>query len=231
MTRKNLPATLEDFQSGPAMAALPNDRWRRFVFTLVTTGCNHARAAEIAGVPEGNTKQHGYLMVHDPRVQEAILEMCRVVTRVDAPMGLAVLRGIAQNKDSSDRDRINAVKLLLDRSGLHSVSETTLNVVHKTEAQIDRELIQVLGELGVDEETKKKMLLGKPIVDAEFAEVKEPKPRKKREKREEMEAEPVAEVEPVDEAEPVVEVETQHETTLDEVEPEQEVEPDIDDYI
>ena len=142
---------------GPKMAALPNDRWRSFVIEWLDGSKldgrgskGYTQAARRAGF-KGNDdtmRKTGYTLAHDPRIQEAIQEEARKRMVLDIPIGLVALREIAENKDH--KDRLNAAKTLLDRTGLHEIHETktTHEVITEDPMLIER-IRQLALQLGV----------------------------------------------------------------------------------
>lgn len=176
---------------GPKMAALPNDRWRRFVVEWLdgakgghggnAKGYSAAlRRAGWKGKSDAALAVSARRIARDPRVLEAIQEEARKRLRGAVPMALAALDEIVEDK--AHKDRLAAVKSVLDRAGLHEVREE----VHRHEVFIADDPMmlervrQLAGRLGVPVER----LLGKtaagglsaPLalpspVEAEFEEV------------------------------------------------------------
>src|SRR5580692_3957508 len=68
---------------GPKMKALPNDNWRDFVLLYCAQGRHQASRAyaEVYDRPlpeqQNTNRVEAYRLVHDERVQDAILEVCQ----------------------------------------------------------------------------------------------------------------------------------------------------------
>jgi hypothetical protein len=170
MTRRKQPANAlvrvdDTAQLGEAMRALPNDMMRAFVVALVTTGCSTARAAELAGYSASSKNalaSRGWQLAHDPRVQAALHEEGIKSLRASGVAGITILAEIARNPQEAARDRIAAIKELMSRGGFSAVSEHNINVTHRSEQEIDAELLALATELGFSDEQKSK-LLGRPV--------------------------------------------------------------------
>ena len=170
---RNLQPFLDaDAHLGPAMQAL-SPLMQRFVVALVQTGCTQAKAAELAGYTGSaeTLRATGHRVAHDARVQAALHEEATRLIGSTSTMAVNVLIDVARDKTLAPRDRIKAASELLNRGGLHPLSESKLTVEHvgRTEKeQIER--IRVLaGHLGLDP----RQLLGAggvapEIIDAQF---------------------------------------------------------------
>ena len=159
-------ARLDETQMGPAMRALRNDRQRLFVIILVQTGCSTADAAKHAGYSASSQNvlaSKGWQLAHDERIQAALREEGLKALRASSVAGITILSEIARNPNEAARDRISAVKEIMSRGGFGAVSEHTLNVVHRSEQEVDAELMAVAKELGMSDEATAK-LLGRPVV-------------------------------------------------------------------
>jgi len=123
-------------QLGPCMRALPNDRWRDFVFHLVTGPPGNGaqtRAARLAGFGKKNKNPHSinnlaYVMAHDPHTIAAVAEQSKLVVRAGAPEAVNALYGMIRNPDHKDHAR--AVAMVLDRTD-PVVSQQNVNVTHR----------------------------------------------------------------------------------------------------
>lgn len=148
---------------GPAMRALPNDRMRAFVLALVQTGCSPARAAEAAGYEVGKSDGHARRLAHDPRVQAALHEEGIKAIRAHSVAGIRILAEIAGNENEAARDRIAAIRELMSRGGFAPTTEHNVTVTHRSESEIDAELLALASELGFSDEQKAR-LVGRPVV-------------------------------------------------------------------
>jgi Xaa-Pro aminopeptidase len=112
---------LEDWgELGPAMRALPNERWRNFVRYLVADTKHGAitRAARKAGWGRPNTKaqtlsKQAWALSRDERIIAAVAEESRKVLRVAHPEIVNALLSVVRDKDN--KDRVRAITAALDR--------------------------------------------------------------------------------------------------------------------
>ena len=170
MTRTDLPTVRTDDLAdyGPAMRALPNDRMRGFVSALVQ-GVPSGSAAKLAGYRKRHTNPGR--LTQDPRVQAALLEESMKVLRTDGVLCIRYLREIAGDQTQKAADRLKAIEMTLSRSGFASTTQHNVTVTQKSDGQLKQELLAMADELGLDAAAKQK-LIGGPVVDAEFVEVK-----------------------------------------------------------
>jgi phage terminase small subunit len=163
----------QDYELGPAMRKL-NERQRAFVFAMLQFGTkNNTRAAIAAGYKENPNDSNAicvtaYWLAHHPGVQEAIMEEAEKRLKAGAIMAVNHLLEIADDTSADKKDRLKAVEMILNRSGLHAKTEHKVAVTH-TDATSDEMIkrIELLaGNLGLDA----KKLLGN-CVDAEYVEV------------------------------------------------------------
>lgn len=156
------PALLEEARLGPAMRALPNDRWRAFVEYLLATGTDSwTEAARAVGYKDGpGLPVTAYRMAHDERVQAALAEGGQRYVGGLLPIALRALKEMIEDPDH--RQRFQAVDRVMGQAGLHSKTE-----VRHTHEQSPEEMIarirQLADFLGVAPEN----LLGGagPLVD------------------------------------------------------------------
>jgi hypothetical protein len=146
-------------EQGPAMRALPNDKWRRFVRALVTGKGGHGslvRAFRVSGfnAQPKNQAREAHSMSRDERVIAAIAEESRKVIRVGHPEAVAALFGMI--RDVSHRDHARAVAMVLDRCD-PVVTTQKIDVTHRR-LDADQEALEELRaarELGA---TREKLL-------------------------------------------------------------------------
>lgn len=172
----NQLVVIDGVSMGPAMQALPSKMMRDFVVALVTTGCSATDAAAAAGYSASSRailSARGHDLISDIRIQAAILEQSQRLIRASGPMALAVIINIAKDESAAPRDRLKAATEILNRGGMHAVSESHLTVSVQTEAEKNREIEALAAELGLDDNAKAR-LLGRPIIEAEFTEIKDP---------------------------------------------------------
>jgi hypothetical protein len=143
---------------GPAMKALPSDRWRAFVeFYLIETCTNKNKnfkgAKEAAarkarfGKPNSSAttlSQIGYRILQDPRMIAAIAEEGRKFLRSSiAPEAIKALENMV--RDPEHKDHARAVAMVLDRTD-PLVAHQQIDVTHK-HVDADQEGIEELRAL------------------------------------------------------------------------------------
>jgi phage terminase small subunit len=142
-------------QLGPAMKALPNDKWRDFVrfYLLEKPGrgaqTNAARRAGF-GLPHTagpNFARTASRLMHDERMLAAIVEESKKFVRAGAPQAAKALMALIHNPEHKDHAR--AVAMLLDRTDpvtSHQVVEVTHR--HMDADQEGIEELRALRQLG-----------------------------------------------------------------------------------
>jgi hypothetical protein len=152
-------------QLGPAMKALPNDRWRAFVeFYLLETYRNshknnygpQAAAARKAGfggpkTPPKTLAQIGWKMMRDTRMIAAVAEESRKLLRAGAPEAVKAVHNGVRNPDHKDHARF--VAMVLDRADPLE-SKQLIEVTHKVldPDQEALEELKALRQLGTSRE-------------------------------------------------------------------------------
>lgn len=123
-----------DAKLGPAMRNL-NQRQQAFVVAMIEMGgINYTRAALAAGYGNGNLESaavQGNRLAHDEMVLAAIHEEAHRRLRSGAIMAVQTLLEIAGNPQAENKDRLKAVEMMLNRSGLHAVTEHNVKVEHR----------------------------------------------------------------------------------------------------
>jgi hypothetical protein len=147
---------------GPAMKALPNDKWRAFVRALVTDTKGYGaitRSARAAGFGKANTRpsslsKQAHDLSRDDRVIAAIAEESRKVIRVGHPEAVTALFSMV--RDPAHRDHARAVAMVIDRCD-PVVTKHSVDVVHRHEDpdRIALEELKALRQLGA---TRDKLL-------------------------------------------------------------------------
>lgn len=171
---------------GPAMRKLSTELQRKYVLIRVMQGkSNFAKAAELAGysaVSEGSLRVTAHRLEHDPKIQAAIHEESLRQARHN--LGSALVRAservidVMENPQNKAADTLKAASIIMDRMGLHQVTEHRSTVEHIGDSPETIERVRRLAAtLGLDPEK----LLGsrlnkqKPVItDAEFVEVLDP---------------------------------------------------------
>jgi hypothetical protein len=148
MSKRKLPAAREDYGAlGPCMRALPNDKWRDYVFHYVSHPPGHgaqARAARLAGFAKGSkpivVAKIAHRLAHDPRMIEAIAEQSKKMVRAGAPEAVNALYEMI--RDPSSKDRMAAVRAVLNRVD-PEVAHQNLQVTHRI-VDPDQEAVEEL---------------------------------------------------------------------------------------
>jgi hypothetical protein len=143
---------------GPAMKALPNDRWREFVYhytrAMPRKGALVA-AYRAAGFGQGSTPasqaKAAWLMSRDERTIAAIAEESKKILRVAYPEGANALINLI--RDPTHKDHGRALGMLMDRV-FPVETRHNIEVVHKT---VDPDLeaieeLRALRQLGTSRE-------------------------------------------------------------------------------
>lgn len=104
---------------GPAMRALPNERWRAFVRSYVTGKPGKGapvRALRSAGFKSStplNQAREAYKLLHDDRIVAAIAEEAKKFFRAAIPEAVQAARDIVG--DPAHKDRARVAMALIDR--------------------------------------------------------------------------------------------------------------------
>lgn len=159
-----------DTDMGPAMAAL-RPRQRAFVIAMLETGeDNHTRCAMMAGYggTESSIRVQAFRLAHDEKIQAAIVEQAGRRMKTGAIMATGTLLSIAKNP--VHKDQLKAAVEILNRSGLHAITETKHTVEHTIN---DKAMVAKVVELAKGLNIDPKVLLGQygVVLDAEFTEI------------------------------------------------------------
>ena len=165
-----------DYECGPAMLAL-NDRQRAFVTAMLDFGgrdnTKAARAAGYEDLPGSSTiRVTAHRLAHDPRIQEAIREEAEKRLKTGAIMAVNTLLDIADDATTEKKDRLKAIEMIMNRTGLHATSEQKVTVTRTDmtgDAMIAR-ITQLAKSQGLDPQ---KLLGHMAPVEAEFVEVQQ----------------------------------------------------------
>lgn len=124
---------------GPAMRRL-TERQREFVMVLLESGTsNMSKAARQAGYI-GNDETiavTGYRLSHDLKVQAAIQEEAGRRLHTGGIMATSRLLNIAENS-MDEKTALKAIEMVLNRTGLHAVSEHKVQVDYSTNDPSDQ---------------------------------------------------------------------------------------------
>lgn len=148
---------------GPAMRAL-KPQHQLFVAAYAENGGNAVQACRSAGYKAD--KMTGWRLLKREDVQAAVHELCEQDLKGLTPSALMSLKNLLA--DQNHKDHAKAVFAVMDRTGLHAVSEQ-----RKVVQVADKELLSAIkvlaGELGFD--AKKLLGHSSRIIDAEATEV------------------------------------------------------------
>lgn len=159
---------------GPAMSALRTDHHRAFVLALMEQvgEPNATLAAEVAGFggesPVG-LRVTAHRLIHDDRIQAAIQEEARKRLISGGLMASAELLRIVA--DRGHKDQLKAIGMLMDRAGMHALTEHKVTVENVSDREALARINQRLAEMGFDLEGRKKFLGRAGITDVEYEEV------------------------------------------------------------
>lgn len=142
---------------GKAMKALPNDNWRHFAMMYCGQGGRNATRAYAAvygkdlnnPTDRRNCECQGSKLLHDQRIQDAILELSQRNARALLPLALQVFEDIATSEKHPGR--LAAAKELADRGGLHTVTENRHVVQHLNDDEgMQKQIAAMARFMGID---------------------------------------------------------------------------------
>ena len=169
MTQPSTNRRREDLgQPGPAMRALPNNRWRLFVETYLWETFNNpnknnhgaqAAAAREAGFGGPGTKpitlaQIGWKLLKDDRMIAAIAEESRKLLRAGAPQAVKAVHDGILNPNHPSHAKF--VSMVLDRSDPQE-SKQLVEVTHRT-LDPDQESLEELRALRMLDTPRPKLI-------------------------------------------------------------------------
>ena len=169
MTQASTNRRREDMgQPGPAMRALPNNRWRLFVETYLWETFNNpnknnhgaqAAAAREAGFGGPRTKpitlaQIGWKLLKDDRMIAAIAEESRKLLRAGAPQAVKAVHDGILNPNHPSHAKF--VSMVLDRSDPQE-SKQLVEVTHRT-LDPDQESLEELRALRMLDTPRPKLI-------------------------------------------------------------------------
>lgn len=156
---------------GSAMQKL-NERQQAFVLAAMANGGrNYAQAAREAGFSDegGSAKATAYRLSHDPKIQAALMEEANRRLNTGSVLAVSVLLELVNGDSLDPKDRLKAIELVLNRTGMHAKSEHKVEVKHTDETSKEMvERIKLLSaQMGIDSQK----LLGNCVVEGEYEEV------------------------------------------------------------
>lgn len=157
------------------MLALPV-RQRGFVIALLELGGqDFTRAAKMAGYggdsPNG-LRTIAHRLAHDTKVQAAMLEEAQKRLGAHSILCTSTLIQIINGEIAgcTVKDRTKAIEMLLNRTGLHALTEHKVQVEHTiSNEEALRKITLLAGRLGID--PAKLLGTGAPVLEGEFADV------------------------------------------------------------
>lgn len=164
-----------DAKLGPAMKAL-NTRQQAFVCAMIEMGgINHTRAALAAGYGNNNMDSasvQGHRLAHDDLILAAIHEESYRRLRSGAIMAVQTVLEVCNDRTAENKDRLKAAEMLMNRSGLHAVTEHNVKV--ERHDMTDEGMIKKIKLLAEKQGLDPVRLLGGAgiTIEAEFKEVK-----------------------------------------------------------
>ncbi len=145
-------AHLDEGKLGPKMQVLL-PRQRLFVAALLETGSNnHMLCAKLAGYVGDNSTlaRTGHRLAHDDAVLDAIEEESKRRLRASIIMATSRLVLIAENSPQ-DKDKLKAIEMILNRTGLHALTESRVIHEHTTAGpETIKRIIDLAKVLGLD---------------------------------------------------------------------------------
>lgn len=140
-TEAHLIAKLDDAgELGPDMKMLPSQRMQLFVLASCAQSFpDNSAAAREAGYQGNANALHvaGNRLANDARVRAAILEQSKRQMQSYTPMAVRTLGEIALNEAVTPMVRVRACEGILNRAGLHEISEHKVELSH-TETRMDK---------------------------------------------------------------------------------------------
>lgn len=141
-------------EQGPAMRKL-NPRQKAFVIAIVDLGYskNHLKAAQAAGYQGTHdvVKVTAHWLYRNPLVVAAMQELARARFEAGTIAATSVVMEILEDTKAAPKDRLKAAEMVMDRGGLHSLSEHRV-VVGQPEDRVAKlqRAVNLARELGID---------------------------------------------------------------------------------
>lgn len=174
----NLPSLADEDEGrlGPKMKVLTK-RQRAFVVALLEQGdTNFMAAAGAAGYSAksaNSLRVAGHNLAHDTRIREAMHEVASQRLQSGLVMAASKLIEIAADAKAKDSDRLKAIGMIMNRAGMHEMSEHKVTVEHLgSDAEELKKITEELRSRGQDPAAFLKSF-GLTITDAEYTVVEE----------------------------------------------------------
>lgn len=163
----------DEAEYGPAMQAL-TDKQRLFVLAMLDIpACSHARAAREAGYSDVKlgAKVRGHYAAHNPAVQAAMREEAGKRLNGLSVVAANVMMDLLLDEDVDEKTKLKAAAAVLDRTGFAAAQNINVNktITDNSGKAIMERIRTLAAKHGLDPQR----LLGKPVEDAEFSEVKD----------------------------------------------------------
>lgn len=161
----------DDFEFGPKMRVL-TEKQRAFVMAHVEfpalSGAGAARLAGYSDAGEG-AKVRACMMLQDKKIVDAIQEQAGKKLWAISLKAAGRVELLVDSKD--DAVALKASLAILDRVGL--APEQKVNIHQTVTDQSGKAIMERIRSLALKHGLDEQKLLGKPVVDAEFSEVKD----------------------------------------------------------
>lgn len=162
-----MPPSVSPLNSPPAGGAYYqlNRRQQVFVDQLALNGGDILEAYRHAGyiAEDGNERSSAWHLAGRSDVRKALLEVVRGHVAIASPGLIEMLKKIAGDGKTATRDRIQAVRILLDVGGVQAPEEQNVNVeVRLNRREYEQLAVTLLGRMTPDD---------LKVIDAEFKEV------------------------------------------------------------
>ncbi len=131
---------------GPAMRALPNERWRQFVYLYVTGRPTRGAAEAYRAAGFGSTKpidqaRDAFKLLCDERIMAAVAELSKKHYRGAIPEAVQAVREIINDPNHRDRARVSMA--LIDRAD-PIVGKHQLEITGRVTLGADEEALEEL---------------------------------------------------------------------------------------
>jgi hypothetical protein len=147
----------EEVEHGPAMRAL-TDKQRKFVqAALASPESNPTDWARLAGYKDkgggaSNIRVCAHGLMHDPRIEAAIVEIARS-SFTTGGVALAASNLLRIARDQKHPRNYDATIAIMNRVGMHEKSEHVVKVSRPDDQQMLEMVARLANELGVDPST------------------------------------------------------------------------------
>lgn len=134
-----------------------NEMQRAFVNAFLNTGGRNATAAAAeAGYCKDSKnpdslKVVAYQVVHNPKIQAALLEVSKQRMRGAGVIAVSYLQEVLQDDTASTKDRMRAAVAVMDRTGMHAVMAQEVTHTHTLDLEgMKSRITQLAEQLNLD---------------------------------------------------------------------------------